>query len=316
MENFFNNEKIFESLLRWKTHIVITVGVVIVLSVVITSPLILKPKFKSTGKIYPVNLQIYSEESESEQMLEDIRSVDIKFRLINAFHLDKVYKISKDDPLYKTYILDKFNTNISFKKNEFDAVEIKVLDENPQRASDMVDSLIIFFNQHLQHQHSIKYFEVAEIAQRDLTLKDKEIDSISTLLSDLTEKYNLLDYNAQVEAATQGLMDASARGGDARPAKQLLDNLKDKGVEFFRLETQLKSFQRVADSLKVQYDWGLSHATKKITYSIVVERPFPADKKSYPVRWLITFISAIAAFFASVITVLMIDFIRERSTAK
>lgn len=316
MENFFNNERIFKALWKWKTHISITVLIAIILSSIISSSLFIKPKYKSTGKAYPVNTQIYSEESESEQMLEDIRSTDNKFRLIDAFHLDKVYKISKSDPLYKTYILAEFDKNISFKKTEFETIEIKVLDENPQRASDMVDSLIIYFDQLLQHQFAIKYFEVAYIAKRDLENKKFEIDSIQTLLTEISRKYNLLDYNHQVEAATVGLMDAAALKGDPKPAKELLENLKEKGLEFNRLQKQLNFYENYSDSLKIQYDMAISSATKKITYSIVVERPFPADKKSYPVRWLIVLLSTLAAFTASVVTVLMIDYIRERITAK
>jgi len=316
MENFFNNERMFKSIWKWRIHILITAITAIALSAIISSSLFIKPKFKSSGKLYPVNTQIYSEESESEQMLEDIRSTDIKFRLIEAFQLDKVYNVSKNDPLFKTYILDKLNKNISFKKTEFETIEIKVMDENPQRASDMVDSLILYFNEHLQQQHSIKYLEVAEISKRDLEFKTKEIDSVSSVLSGLSREYNILDYDAQVEAATVGLMEAAARGGDSKPAKQLLESLKDKGLEFNRLHSQLKEYQRVADSIKVQYDWGLSHGTKKITYSVVVEKPFPADKKSFPVRWLIVMISTLTTFMASVVSVLLIDYFRERNSAK
>jgi capsular polysaccharide biosynthesis protein len=316
MKNFFNNERIFKSLWKWKIHIVVAVFTAIILSSIISSPLFIKPKFKSTGKAYPVNTQIYSEESESEQMLEDIRSTDNKFRLIEAFHLDKVYKISKNDPLYKTYILAEFDKNISFKKTEFETVEIKVLDENPQRASDMVDSLIVYFDQLLQHQFAIKYYEVAEIARMDLENKKSEIDSVQALLSEMSKKYNILDYDAQVEAATVGLMDAAASKGDIKPAKELLENLKEKGFEFRRLSNQLKSFEHVADSLKIQYDLGISQGRKKITYSIIVERPFPADKKSYPVRWLIVLLSTLAALTASIITVLLIDYFRERISSK
>jgi capsular polysaccharide biosynthesis protein len=316
MENFFNNEKIFKSIWKWKLHIAIIVFAAIILSSIISSSLFIKPKFRSTGKAYPVNTQIYSEESESEQMLEDIRSTDNKFKLIEAFHLDKVYNISKNDPLYKTYILAEFDKNISFKKTEFETIEIKVLDENPQRASDMVDSLILYFNQLLQKQFSIKYLEVAKIAENDMKIKHAEIDSVSSLLANLSSTYNLLNYNTQVEAATTGLMDAAAYKGDAKPAKELLENLKIKGIEFNRLQKKLTLYERYADSLKIQYDIAMSSATKKITYSIVVENPFPADKKSYPVRWLIVFLSTIAAFAASIVTVLLIDYIRERISAK
>ncbi|MBN1925964.1 MAG: hypothetical protein JW798_09020 [Prolixibacteraceae bacterium] len=316
MENFFNNERILRALWKWKIHIIIVSLIAIILSVIFSSKIFIKPKFKSTGKLYPVNMQVYSEESESEQLLENIRSNDIRFRLIDAFQLDKVYKIDRNDPLYQTYILYEYDKNISFKKTEFETVEIKVLDENPQRASDMVDSLILYYNQHLQYQHSIKYLEVAEIAKHDLQIKKNEIDSIKAHLVKLSLDHKLLDYPSQVEAATVGLMDAAARKGNTKPAEEMLENLGEKGIEFHLLEHQLTHLQMVADSLKNQYDWGMSHGTKKITYGIVVESPFPADKKSYPVRWLIVFLSTLAAFSASVVTVLMIDYFRGRSTAK
>jgi capsular polysaccharide biosynthesis protein len=316
MENFFNNERILKSLWKWKLHIAIVSVIAIVFSAIISSPLFITPKYKSTGKLYPVNMQVYSEESESEQLLENIRSNDIKFRLIDAFQLDKVYDINRNDPKYKTYILTEYDKNISFKKTEFETVEIEVLDENPQRASDMVDSLILYYNQLLQKQHAIKYLEVAHISKYHLGLKKNEIDSIAGLLSELSKEHNLLNYPSQVEAATVGLMDAAAMKGNTKPAEEMLENLREKGIEFHRLENELLLLQEVADSLKNQYEWGLSHGTKKITYGIQVESPFPADKKSYPVRWLIIFLSTLAAFTASVVTVLTIDYFRGRLSPK
>jgi len=180
----------------------------------------------------------------------------------------------------------------------------------------MVDSLILYFNQMLQKQHAVKYLEVAEIAAHDLEMKNKEIDSLTTIMNELRSQFGLLDYDTQVEGATTGLMEAAAKNGNTKPAKELIENLKVKGGEFQRMQNQLLEFQRVADSLKIQHDWGLSHGTKKISYGIVVENPFPADKKSYPVRWLIVFLSAVATLFAGMVTVLLIDFIRERNSAE
>jgi hypothetical protein len=316
MENFFNNERMVKSILKWKTHVLIAVAAAIVVSAFISSPVVIKPKYKSVAKIYPINTQLYSKESESEQMLEDIRSSDIKFKMIEAFQLDKVYRLNRDAPLYQTYVFDKYDKNVSYKKTEYESVEIRVLDENPQRASDMVDSLIVFFHQLKQQQRNYKFLEQAYLAERDLKLKNAEIDSLQEIINHLSTEYGLLNYETQVEVATAGLMDAAARRGDTKPAKEMLENLQKKGFEFDRIHRQLKSFQRNADSLKVLYDYGISHGTKKITYSIVVEKPYPADKKSYPVRWLIVFLSTVATIIASVIAVVTIEYFRERSSAK
>ncbi len=316
MEHFFDNQRIFSSLWRWKIHLFVIVLIAIVASAIFSSSFFIKPKFKSIGKIYPVNLAEYSEESESEQLLEFISGNDLKFRVIDAFNLAEVYKVNPQDPLYKTYILFEYDKNVSFKKTKFETIEIKVLDIDPQRASNMVDSIIVFFNQKIQRLHSEKYFEVYNIANRDIKLKYKYIDSLQNRIALLTHEYGLLDYRLQVESSTYGLMEASARNGNPKPAKEMIESLKDKGGEFDWLQRRLRSHERVVDSLIIIRDFSYSHATKKITYCIIVEEPFPADKKSYPIRWLIVFLSVMSALAVGMLTVVTIDYFRAEKLAQ
>jgi capsular polysaccharide biosynthesis protein len=315
MENFFDNRRILQSIWRWKFHLIVVGVIAAIFSIIISSPLFIKPKYKSQAKVYPVNLAAYSDESESEQLLEMISTNDLKFKVIESFDLPTVYKVNPNDPLFQTYILDKYNKNVSFKKTKFETVEIKVMDTDPQRACNMVDSIIVFLNQKVQRLHGEKYMEVYKIAIRDIELKRKAIDSIQNRIVELSKQYGLLDYKLQVEAASAGLMDASARGGNPKPAKDMLGSLVEKGNEFDWLNRRIASHERIIDSLSVIRDFSLSHATKNITYCIVVEEPFPADKKSYPIRWLILFFSTVSALAIGVITVVFIDYIRAGKSA-
>jgi uncharacterized protein involved in exopolysaccharide biosynthesis len=43
----------------------------------------------------------------------------------------------------------------------------------------------------------------------------------------------------------------------------------------------------------------------------VVESPFPSDKKSYPVRWLIVVFSAFSAVFLALLVFLVLDYRKE-----
>lgn len=316
MEKFFDNQRIVQSLWHWRIHLLIVIVIAAVVSAVISSSLFITPKYKSVARLYPVNLAEYSEESESEQMLEFIGANDLKFKIIEAFDLATVYKINPNDRLFKTYILAEYDKNVSFKKTKFESIEVKVLDQDPQRASNMVDSIIVFFNRKIQHLHGEKYMEVYNIAKRDIALKYKTVDSIQNRLEMLRKDYNLLDYNLQVESSTQGLMEASARNGNPKPARDMIENLKEKGGEFDWLQRRLHSNERVIDSLIMIRDFSYSSATKRITYSIVVESPFPADKKSYPIRWLIMFLSVISAFAVGLVTVVTIDYFRAEKLAE
>lgn len=311
MDNFFDNKRILNSIWKWKIHIVVIVAITMVLSAIISGPLFITPKFKSTGRVYPVNITEASEESESEHLLEYLQSSDIKFRVIEAFKLDEVYEISKDEKLYQTYMLYEYDQNISYKKTEFETVEIKVLDEDPQRAKVMVDSIIVFLNDAIRIERQKKYLEFAAIAKRDLNKKNSELDSLLGVVDQIREKTGLVDYFQQAETATLGLMEAAARGGDRRPANEAVAKLIREGGELRRNQELIESYEVVADTLRTRYDKYLSQGTAKFSYTRIVERPFAADKKAYPVRWLIVFLSTVAATLVSVIGIALIDYVRD-----
>ncbi len=284
----------------------------IVVSAIFSSSTFIKPKFKSTARIYPSNnIYTFSDESESEQLLEIINSLDIKLRIIDAFNLGEVYKISKQEPRYLTYMLAEFNDNVKFKKTEYETVEITVLDTDPQRACNMCDSIISFLDEKVRSMHSIRYFEVVEIAKSDLKKINGEIDSINTSLNELRKDYRILDYDTQVEEITKGmvkvLVDQKKNTSGGKELDQWMKNLSEKGGDFVFLKSQLENLYDQRDSVKQTYDWSLSNAQKKIIYAQPVQKPIAADKKSYPVRWLIVLGSTFAALFLALLVVLLIE---------
>jgi uncharacterized protein involved in exopolysaccharide biosynthesis len=44
-----------------------------------------------------------------------------------------------------------------------------------------------------------------------------------------------------------------------------------------------------------------------MTYANIVTSPFVADKKSYPVRWIIVMIASLAAFIFALLVILVLD---------
>ncbi|MDD4144560.1 MAG: Wzz/FepE/Etk N-terminal domain-containing protein, partial [Prolixibacteraceae bacterium] len=105
MNDFFDNQRILQLIWNRKYHFIITGIIAIIISAVFSGPAFIKPKFKSTARVYPTNLWPLSEESESEQMLEIMNSKDIKIKMCEAFELDKVYRLNKKDPHYMTYLM-------------------------------------------------------------------------------------------------------------------------------------------------------------------------------------------------------------------
>jgi uncharacterized protein involved in exopolysaccharide biosynthesis len=317
MNNFFDNTRIIEVLWKRKLHLLIVFAVAAVLAVIFSSPFFLKPKFKSTARIYPTNIFSFSEESRSEQMLEIIHSQDIKLKMIDAFNLPEVYKIRRNSPSFLSFILDKYDKNISANKTEYETVEIKVLDENPQRACTMCDSLIDFYNQKVSVMHRLKQMEMVRITKETLDRKNHELDTVLVNINKLRESSGIYDFPLQAGEVTRGYMEALANGRgstpDAQKIKALYDNLSEKGAETRKQEVKFNKLIHMVDSLSNLYETHLAEANKKITYCHVVQHPLPADKKSYPVRWLILFFSTVSAVFLASLVFLILDYKKENS---
>ncbi|HKK82503.1 MAG TPA: hypothetical protein VJ909_09650 [Prolixibacteraceae bacterium] len=311
MDNFFDNSRILKSVWKWKFHIGVAVFAAIVASAIISGPAFITPKFKSTARLYPANIAEVSEESTSEHLLEFLQSTDIKFRLINTFQLNDVYDVNPEGKYYKAYILDEYRRHVEYKKTDFETVEISVLDEDPIRARDMVDSLIVFLNDAIHREKSAKFLEKAIAAKNELAVKKAEIDSVENRIDHIRQKTGLIDYFAQATTATRGLMDAAAMGGDKRPAQKTLSHLVEKGTELRRNLELLEDFEVKADTLRKRHERYYNRVIQDVSYSKIVEHPFAADKKAHPIRWLIVFLATLGTGIISIITVSLIDYIRE-----
>lgn len=312
MNNFFDNQRILQLIWRRKFHFIVVGAVAIILSAVFSGPTFIQPRFKSTARVYPTNnVAIFSEESKAEQLLEVINSRDIKLRMIDAFNLDEVYGIDKENPQYFTNMLEIYSTNVKISKTKFETVEIEVLDPDPERASNMCDSLIRFYNEKVGKMHSLKHLEVVELTDKYINDKSKELDSVSSMLQHLRNETGIVSVS-QLERITEGYMAALSanKGGtsDTKKIKQQLDYLENYGDDIFVLERKFKKYNRTIDSLRTVKEVQLLEARKDITYSHIVEYPIPADKKSYPVRWLIVVFSAVSAVFLALLVFLVLDY--------
>lgn len=314
MNNFFDNQRILTIVWNRKFHFVIVGIIAVVLSAIFSGSAFITPKYKSTARIYPTNIWPLSDESETEQMLEVLNSNDIKFKMFDAFELEKAYGINKDDPQYLTYMMAEYNTNVSTSKTEFETAEIKVLDKDPKRAAAMCDSIIAFYNQKVGAMHKTKEKEMVDISQKQINKKQTQLLAIEHQLDSIRGESGIISYQ-QTSEVTRGYMTALANGkgasSDTKKIQQLYSNLSKNGSQVFKMEQHYNTAVTAIDSLNQLHEAHLVEFEKNITYSHVVERPFPADKKAYPVRWLIVVFSAMSAIFVALLAFLVLDYRKE-----
>jgi capsular polysaccharide biosynthesis protein len=317
MNNFFDNQRILSLIWNRKIHFIVVGIIAIFLGAIFSGPTFVKPKYKSTARVYPTNLGEMSEESKTEQMLEIMNSNAVKFQMFDAFESKDIFNITKDDPHYLTNTFKIYDENVKMSKTQNETVEIKVMAYDPQMASDMCDSIIHFYNLAVGNMYKAKNWELAEISLKQLQAKYVELDSLMFAINNMRAETGIMDFKNQVPEVTRGYVKAlvegrgSASEADINRIKELYNSMLEKGAEAFSLEI---SFNNVIDQItkiKYQYEASLNEFQKTITYSHVVEKPFVADDKSFPVRWMIVAFSAFSAVFLAFLAFLILDYRKE-----
>lgn len=307
MNPYLNNKTLLDLALKWKYHLGVIAVIAGIIAVVWSSPLFLKPKYKSTAVVYPVNLGVYSKESYTEQMLEILNSGDIRDQMIAAFKLDEHYKILPSYKYYKTALYGKFAEEVSFRKTENEAVKIQVLDTDPKIACAMVDSLVAFYNKKVQTLHRIKWTEEVNIRKSELLRLKTIMDSTINCLGELGRKYGVMEITGQSEGMSNAFFQAVANGRDNQVLKDYFVNVASKSPEARSLMLRVEGCSMEVVDVQKKQNEAYRELTKEITYSVVVTPPYPADKKDWPKRSVIILVSVLLTLMMAMVVIGVIE---------
>ena len=133
------------------------------------------------------------------------------------------------------------------------------------------------------------------------------MDSLKSRTHELGMKYGILQYEAQTREVLRAYL--STGGGSVRSAevKAMKKNLEENGGEMLVLGEMIKSESGTFSAMKLDADRALLDYNREYTYVNVLSKPFVADKKAYPIRWLIVVFSTLAAFFMAVLIIGLIE---------
>ena len=302
-------------LYQWRKPLVIFTLVASVLAGVFSSPLIITPKFKSTAVIYPTTTNSISqallvehnpyrkdvlefgEELEAERLLQILNSDEMQNRIIEEFNLFEHYDIKSEDQHAKTWMNLEFDDHFSFKRTELMSIEIEVLDKNPELAAAMSNRVVDLIDVVVKRVKR----ERAEQAVVILERRDEELTSRLFSIHDSLEvlrTHGVLDVSLQAERLTEYYAQALSEGNlaGARALKKEFSHLAQYGGSYFRLFEELELVQEQLEIIRLEKENIRVELDAELTNRFVINRAFAADKKSYPIRWLIVFMSGMATF--------------------
>jgi len=307
---FFNSSELLSLINKWKIHLIVIIGLAAVLAVVFSGPTFITPLFKSTAVLYPANVESYSEESETEQMLQIFQSQDITDSIINKFKLDDHYEIDKEYKYYKTVLYYEYGEKVKIGKTPFESVLIEVLDKSPDTAAQIVQSIINFYDKKVRRLHKTKYREVANMYRIQLKKKEESIDSLKNILRVLGEEYGIIEYNNQSQEIMEGYLgtfDGNSSKINNKEVERLRKNMESHSGQLLEVIEMIQSEARSYVVVKLDYEMALRFLASDMTYSNIISSPFVSDKKEYPVRWIIVVVSAIAALVFSMLVIIIIE---------
>jgi capsule polysaccharide export protein KpsE/RkpR len=301
-------------IVKWKIYFLIVTVAFVAIGFFVPTDYFIQAKYKSSAIVYPVNIIPYSSETPSQQLLQLIASSDIRDSIINKFKLAEHYHIDTTKESFQGELFYNYQSNIEVCQTPFSSVEIKVMDANPQMACDMVTEIIRDVNLKLKNLRKEKTKEVLTTVKSQLEIKKKQVDSVRSVLQELRSKYQLLDYEVQVKEVTRNYLQAlsnNIRKQNLKDIDDMLRNLEEKGGQYYEMEKTFDIVLANYNTTKLEYDRALSDFNRDLSYTNVISKPFPTDKKLYPMHWIILTVVAVVGNVLLLVVVLLITIIRK-----
>ena len=331
----FNSSNLVIFLYKWRKPLFIVMLCALFGSWFFSLPWFITPKFKSTVIMFPASTSSISkallsaqyskgqdlveigEQEQAEQLLQILNSSRIRERVINKFQLMSHYGIDTASDRKYSKLYKEYEDNISFRRTEFMAVQITVFDENPQYAADIangISSLLDTVKNEMQRQRSVKGLHIVEQEYNDL---QKELNNIVDSLVRLGELgVNDVEYQSQVFNEQLAITMTTGNKTAQAVLQKKLDVLGKYGGKYMSLKNALEFKTEQLTLLQAKYKQAKVDAEESLPVKFVVSDAYKAEKKSYPIRWLIMLVSTVSALFLAVIVIMIMEKINAYNTQK
>ena len=300
----------------WKNkNPLITIGIIALLTSSIVS-LLMDEKFESTVTLYPAktssvtfnevitedqSVSKFGENEEAEQMLQILESSSIRSKIIDKFNLLKHYEIDLESKYINTDLTKTYLENINFRRNNNGAVLITVLDKSPDTAALIANEIALLFD-------NTKNAMIHERALTDFKIKKEKLDKITAQMQTLRDTMSKL---SSLGVVTNDAYRALTEGYVNSKDSEVKKSFKTKMTMTEKYGSLLKSFQvkveflseRLA-TIETSYEQAESDATSYLSHKFIVEKAYPAEKKAYPIRWLIVVLSTFSSVLLTIVGIL------------
>ena len=334
-EEDFDSSNLVIFIYKWRKPLFIVIVIALMGSWFFSSPWFITPKFKSTVIMFPASsssisksllneqsvkgqdITAFGEDDQAEQLLQILNSNKIRDRIMRKFDLMRHYDIDSTSDVKYSRLFKEYDNNITFRRTEFMAVQISVYDKDPQMAADIANtiaSLLDSAKNDMMRQRSVKGFMVVEAEYNSMkSEKDKIVDSLITLGS---LGVNDVEYQSQVLNQQFAITIMNGNKTAQAALQKKLDVLGKYGGIYMALKNALEFKTEQLILLETKYKQAKVDAEENLPQKFIVSDAYKAERKSYPMRWLIIMVSTVAALFMSIIVIMVMEKISAYNSHK
>ncbi len=307
---------LFRVIWRQKRLLVVVALITLIASSVVS--LFLTEYFKSTAVIFPArtnslslnesavrrgNISDFGQEEEAEQLLQVINSEQLQELVIEQNDLYTHYEVDKEEKYARSKIRQIYNGYVTAKRTKYNSIDISVIDEDPLKAAQIANSIS-------EYTDTVKNRMIQHRAKTSMAMIDKESKRLERVLKNLMEQLDSLqNLGVMGDVERASLLEAygNASGEVARHLKDQLELNRKLGDDYDRKKRESELIIEQMARFRNLRNQFVADAGIDIPQKFEVDRAFPADKKAYPVRWLIV----AGSIFSTLVFTLILLIFRE-----
>ncbi len=334
-ETSFDSSNMVVFLYKWRKPLLIVMAVALAGSWFFSLPWFITPKYKSTVILFPAgtnsvskallsdqqakgqDLVAFGEDEQAEQLMQILNSNKIRDRIISKFNLMEHYGIDSTSRYKYSRLFDEYERNIKFRRTQFMAVQITVFDQDPQMAADIANNiaeLLDTVKNNMQHQRAVQGLRIVDDEYRSLQAEMQVIVDSLVTLGELG--VNDVEYQSQVLNQQMAISVMNGNRTAQAALQKKLDVLGKYGGIYMSLKNALEFKTEQLTLLQSKLKEARVEANERIPQKFIVSDAFKAERKSYPIRWLILVVSTLSALFLAIIVIMVMEKISAENARK
>ena len=323
--NTYSSKYLCRLLVEYRKPILIILALAALCAVIFSAPFFITPLYKSTTVIYPTSsnsiskvlisttyqsekdIMNFGEDEQTEQMLQVLNSNRVRDKVISRFNLMEHYDL-KDSKYPVTKLNKLYDSRIKFRRTEYNAVKITVMDSDAALSAQIANEIAEIFDSTMNQMQKEVAIEAYRIVEQEYNTLVAEMNMLEDSLNTL-RKLGVFDYESQVEMLSRQLAVELGKGNaqGVKNIQEQLDILAEYGGASYAINERLDNDRLQLSLVKSKYEEAKMDATQDVPRKFVVTSAFQAERKSYPVRWIILLVTVLSTFLLLILCIVAYD---------